>query len=371
VSDLKHLLLALLLAALPLTPAAARDLYFGGDLSFANEMDDCGAVYRDHGVTKDVYRIFKDHGANLVRIRIWNNADWTKYSNLADVEKSIRRAKAAGMQVLLDFHYSDTWADGDHQIIPKAWADIADNAKLAQALYQYTFDTLTTLNRDGLMPEMVQVGNEINRELLGRAEWEKDRPIDWTRNAMLINAGIRAVRDAGATATIKPKVMLHIAQPENAEPWFTAATKAGVTDFDIIGLSYYPKWSKYNIAGLGIEVFRLTHLYPHADVMLVETGYPWTLQWKDNLANVLGQDSLIPGYNPTPEDQRRYLLDVRDAVLKSGGDGVVYWAPEWVSTECRTQWGRGSSWENAALFDFDGELLPGIDFLAPPPATGH
>ncbi|MEI9994351.1 MAG: glycosyl hydrolase 53 family protein [Rhizomicrobium sp.] len=366
---MKRLLLALLLAAVPASSGAARDLYFGGDLSFANEMDDCGAVYRDHGVQKDVYRIFKDHGANLVRIRIWNNADWTKYSNLADVERSIRRAKAAGMRVLLDFHYSDTWADGDHQIAPKAWAALADSAKQADALYRYTFDTLATLDRDGLMPDLVQVGNEINRELLGAADWAIDRPIDWTRNALLINAGIKAVRDAGAHSAIKPKIMLHIAQPENAEPWFLAATKAGITDYDIIGLSYYPKWSKYNVAGLGIEIYRLRHIYPHAEVMVVETGYPWTLQWKDDLANVLGADSVIPGMRPTREDQRKYLLDLRDAVLKSGGDGIVYWAPDWVSTGCMTQWGRGSSWENAALFDFDGELLPGIDFLDPPGAA--
>ncbi len=364
---MNRLLLALAFVMASTAAPSARDLYFGGDLSFANEMDDCGAVFSDHGAPKDVYRIFKDHGANLVRIRIWNHADWTKYSNFADVEKSIRRAKAAGMQVLLDFHYSDTWADGDHQIAPKAWADITDNAALSQALYKYTFDTLTALDRDGLMPQMVQVGNEINRELAGRADWAKDRPIDWVRNAMLINAGIKAVRDAGARSSIRPKVMLHIAQPENAEPWFAAATKAGVVDFDIIGLSYYPKWSKYNIAGLGIEIYRLTHLYPHAEVMAVETGYPWTLQWKDTLSNVLGADSLIPGYPATPEGQHNYLLAVRDAVLKNGGDGVVYWAPEWVSTDCETQWGRGSSWENAALFDFDGELLPGIDFLNPPP----
>jgi len=345
-------------------PAAATDLYFGGDLSFANEMNDCGAVYRDNGVVKDVYAIFKDHGANLIRIRIWTEGNDRKYSNLADVERSIRRAKSAGMQVLLDFHYSDSWADGDKQIIPKAWTGITDNAALAQTLYQYTYDTLTTLDREGLMPQIVQVGNEINQEMLGQEDW-KGRPIDWERNAMIINAGVKAVRDAGAKSTIKPRVMLHIAQPENVEPWFAAAAKAGVTDFDIIGISYYPKWSKYSISNLGTEVFRLTHLYK-ADVMVVETGYAWTMAWKDTTPNTLGEDSIARGYPPTREGQEKFLLDLTDAVLGNGGDGVIYWAPDWVSTDCTTQWGRGSSWENATLFDFDGEVLPSIDFMNRP-----
>jgi arabinogalactan endo-1,4-beta-galactosidase len=356
----------LLLAALAAlsAPAAAKPLYFGGDLSFANEMNDCGAVYRDNGTVKDVYTIFKDHGANLVRIRIWTDGNATNYSNLADVEKSIARARAAGMQVLLDFHYSDSWADGDKQIIPKAWAGIADNAALAQALYQYTYDTLTTLDHAGLMPDLVQVGNEINQEMLGQDGW-KGRPIDWVRNAALINAGIKAVRDAGAKSAIKPRVMLHIAQPENVEPWFAAAVKAGVTDFDIIGISYYSKWSKYSVANLGTEIFRLTHLYK-ADVMVVETGYVWTTAWKDTSPNTLGEDSVVYGYPATREGQAKFLQDVTQAVLANGGVGVVYWAPDWVSTDCRTQWGRGSSWENATLFDFDGDALPGIDFMKPP-----
>ena len=280
-------LAACLLAA---WPAHAADRYFGADLSFANEMDDCGAVFRENGKPVDVYKIFKDHGANLIRIRIWNDASWTDYSNLADVEKSIARAKAAGMQVLLDFHYSDDWADGEKQIIPVAWAGIKDPHKLADALYQYTYKTLMALNARGLMPDMVQVGNEINREILEPKGWPKDTPIDWTRDALLINAGIRAVRDAGQHSSIQPKVMLHIAQPENVEPWFAAATKAGITDFDVIGISYYEKWSKEPMSGLGATIARLTKAYPKAKVMVVETAYPWTMGWADNSPNNMGQD---------------------------------------------------------------------------------
>jgi arabinogalactan endo-1,4-beta-galactosidase len=352
--------LAACLAAAPVL-AQSQTYYFGADLSFANEMLDCGAVFKQGGTVYDPYALMKGHGANLIRIRIWNDATWTEYSNLADVKRSIARTRALGMQVLLDFHYSDDWADGDKQIIPKAWENIADTDALARAMYQYTYDVLVALDRDGLMPEMVQVGNETNGEILGRADW-KGRPINWDRNAKLLNAGIRAVRDAGAKSTIRPLVMLHIAQPENIEPWFEAAATAGVTDFDLIGLSYYKKWSKQSIAEMGATVRRLDARYAQG-IILVETAYPWTLGWADSSGNVLGEDSLIAGYPATPAGQKQYLIDVTQTVISNGGLGTVYWAPDWVSTQCSTRWGKGSAWENATFFDNKGEVLPGIDFM--------
>jgi arabinogalactan endo-1,4-beta-galactosidase len=361
---MKHLLI-LAVACLAAFPASAADRFFGADLSFANEMEDCGATYRESGAPIDVYKLFKEHGANLIRIRLWNNSPRTKYSSLADVKKSIARAHALGLQVLLDFHYSDDWADGDKQIIPAAWADITDNQKLAETLYRYTYDTLTLLDRDGLMPQMVQVGNEINHEILGRKDWGKDRPIDWARNALLLNAAIKAVRDAGAHSTVKPKVMLHIAQPENVEPWFAAATAAGVIDFDIIGISYYPKWSKYALAGLGATINRLRFRYLKAEVMVVETGYPWTFGWADDAKNILGEDSVLKDYPATPSGQAQYLIDLSQTVIANGGVGVVYWAPDWVSTHCSEGFGVGSNYENATFFDFhhDNEVLPAIGFM--------
>jgi len=350
---------ALLGFAFAVAPAAARDFWFGADLSFANEMDDCGAVFRDDGAPKDVYAVFKDHGANLVRLRLWNNPTWTKYGNLADVERGIKRAKAQGLKVLLDFQYSDDWADAGKQVVPAAWAGIKDAGQLAQALYQYTYDTLETLAKAGLMPDMVQVGNEINGEILMPAPFKEGQTTDWARNARLLNAAIKAVRAAAPQA----KVMLHIAQPENVEPWFAAAVAAGVTDFDLIGISYYPKWSKDSLAELGVTINRLGYRYPKAQIVVAETAYPWTLAWADSSINLLGEDSLIPAYRATPEGQQRYLVDLTQTVINTGGAGVMYWAPDWVSTDCRTRWGRGSSWENATLFDFHGNVLPGIDFM--------
>jgi arabinogalactan endo-1,4-beta-galactosidase len=360
------LLIAALWPCLPVAAdgAAKRELYLGADLSYVNEMEDCGGVVREGGKPRDAFALLHEHGGNLVRVRLFNNATWTNYSNLDDVRKTLRRARAAGMRTLLDFHYSDDWADGDKQIIPVAWQEIADVDALAQALYDFTYRTLGELARDGLMPDWVQVGNETNGEILGRKEWDKHRPIQWERNARLFNAGIRAVRDAGKAAGSAPKVMLHVAQPENLEPWFAAATRAGVTDYDLIGISYYRKWSSESIDGLAAVMRRMRERYP-ADLVLVETAYPWTLDYADSMQNLLGEDSLIKGYPATPDGQKKYLIDLTQTVVDSGGIGVVYWEPAWISTGCRTRWGQGSGWENATFFDFHrrNEVLPAIDFM--------
>ena len=346
-------------AMLPAKPAGG--LYLGADLSYVNEMEDCGAVYRSAGKPVDPFALLADKGGNIVRVRIWNDARWTKYSDLADVTKTIRRAQAAGMQVLLDFHYSDDWADGDKQIVPAAWAKL-DTPAQAKALYDYTRDVLAKLDAAGLMPEMVQVGNETNPELMAGPK----KAIDWTRNALLLNAGIKAVRDAGKVARINPRIMLHIAQPENVEPWFDDATAAGVIDYDVIGISYYKKWSTRSMPQMADTIARARERYK-ADVIVVETAYPFTNDNADTSPNLLGPDTLVDGFPATPAGQRDYLVALTQAVVDAGGIGVVYWEPNWVSTRCRTRWGKGSNWENAAWFDYGRhEALPAFDFLRHP-----
>ena len=339
-----------------LAQSSTHDLWFGADLSYVNEMQDCGAHYSFDGLT-DPYAIFSRAGTNLVRVRIWVNATWTQYSNLPDVEKTIAAARANGMKVLLDFHYSDDWADGGKQIVPAAWAHLDEYGQV-KALYDYTLDTLDALKAKGLMPDMVQVGNETNGEILKDKPEEKAH-IDWARNARLFNAGIKAVHDASKDSTIKPLIMLHIAQPENVEPWFDAATKAGVTGYDIIGMSYYSKWSKEDLSGLS-ETIRRVHAKFGKDVVVVETGYAFTDAYNDTAPNLLGSDSALKGYPITPEGQAAYMHDLMQDVLDAGGSGVVYWEPAWVSTKCHTRWAQGSDWENAAFFDFHGKALPAL-----------
>ena len=339
--------------------------FAGVDLSYVNEVEACGAQFRLNGELRDPYALFAEKGANLVRLRLWNNPTWTNYSNEADVTRSIERAHKAGMKVLLDFHYSDDWADPQKQTVPAAWAaDIGDSDKLAAHVYEYTRAVLARLAARGLLPYMVQVGNEINTQMLRPAD-TKGEPIDWTRNAKILNAGIRAVREARAADRSSPRVMLHVAQPENVEPWFAAAVAAGVRDFDYIGVSYYPKWSSLDLPQAEGALKAVTARF-NRPIIIVEVSYPFTLRDAgDKAANLLGEDSLHQGYPASHRGQQRFMNDVVKMTLRVGGVGVVYWEPAWVSTRCSTRWGTGSHWENATLFDFlnKNELTPAADFL--------
>lgn len=342
----------------PLFVPPDADFYFGVDLSYVNEVDDCGAAYREDGKLVDAYELFSEHGANLVRARLWIDPDWTAYSTVPDVIRTFTRAKQAGMATLLDFHYSDNWADPGNQDVPELWADIPE-ADLPETLYQYTYDTLNTLYQAGLMPEFIQVGNETNAGMV------KDiTTLDWPRDARLFNAGIRAVRDISAETGFSPKIILHVAQPENAGWWFREATAAGITDFDVIGLSYYPQWSEFSLADVGGMTTTLRETFGK-DVMIVETAYPWTLEAVDETAdNILYQG--ISAYPISIAGQRQFMIDLTQTLISNGGLGVVYWEPAWVSTPCSTRWGQGSHWENATFFDFmnNNEVTSAIDFLS-------
>jgi arabinogalactan endo-1,4-beta-galactosidase len=336
----------------------------GADLSWVNELEDCGAIYRVNGEPQDPYALFAEAGMNTVRLRIWNDPQWTDYSTLHDVARSIRRARALGLRVLLDFHYSDTWADPGKQTIPAAWAgDIDDVAALSQRLHDYTTEVLSHLGELGWMPDMVQVGNEINTQILRPADTE-GFPIDWPRQAALVNAGIRAVRDIAGHYDRSPAVMLQIAQPENVEPWFRAAREHGVTDYDFIGISYYPFWSEQSLEELGATIRRVRQEFG-AEVILVETGYVWSLGKTDPEQNWDAAQMLEPGYPASIDGQHRFLVDLAQTVMTAGGVGVFYWEPAAVVTRCSREWGKQDlRWDNS-LFDYrrGNELLPGAEYL--------
>ena len=342
-------------------PENTINFYYGADLSYVNEMEDCGAIYKNlNWEIQDPYTIFKNEGANLVRLRLWHNPNWTNYSNLQDVKQSILRAKNEGIQVLLDFHYSDTWADPQQQQIPAEWLTYIDDVEvLGDLLYNYTYNTLLELSDENLLPNIVQVGNEINPMILqdGELEW----PIDWARNSALINKGIKAVRDVSEVRNETLEVMLHIAQPENGLWWFEQATANGITDFDWIGLSYYPIWSDYDLDEVQIPLSTLVDTY-NKKLMIVETAYPFTLDNADSANNILGSDALTSGYPATQQGQLDYLNELKQIVENSGGLGLVYWEPAWVSTNCTTQWAQGSHWDNATLFDHENKATLGIKF---------
>lgn len=344
-------------------PNTSNPIFLGGDLSYVNEVEDAGAKYQRNNSSVDPYGLFAEKGCNLVRLRLWHTPSINRYSGLEDVKKSIRRAKAANMRVLLDFHYSDIWADPGRQDIPKAWSAITDLNLLGDSLYGYTLNTLVTLNKEGLLPEMVQIGNEINSEIL-QPEGKAKPNIDWKRNAFLLNKGIAAVREASSKSGKKIEVMLHIAQPENALKWFADASANGIEPYDWIGISYYPLWSTVKTKDLPYFINNLVTTHKK-QLMVVETAYPHTLANADPANNILDDKALVPGYPATPAGQKQYMIDLVKLVIQGGGAGLVYWEPAWISSSARTPWGQGSHWDNATFFDAanKNEALPVFDFF--------
>ncbi|MEL6972372.1 MAG: glycosyl hydrolase 53 family protein [Bacteroidota bacterium] len=348
--------------------------YLGVDLSYVNEMEDCGVVYKEAGAQKDPYQIFADAGANLVRLRLWHTPSWydtlnsgERYSDLADVKRSIARAKEAGMQVLLDFHLSDNWADPSKQIIPAAWLAVADDlTALQDSLEQYLYSTLTELAAEDLWPDLIQLGNETNRGiLLTPTQNESGWVLDWERNGSLFNRGLQAIRSASADAGESVKVGLHLAGPANVEWFVEQFVEHEVTDFDFVGISYYWAWHQpTTIAEAGQVVNRLHQAYPDKEIIILETGYVWTTEWNDQAANIISDTH--PDYAPpSPTAQLNWLVDLTETVLQNGGHGVLSWEPAWVSSGCFTQWGQGSHQEHATFFDFSNEVIPdgGIAWL--------
>ncbi|MEQ1747672.1 MAG: glycosyl hydrolase 53 family protein [Saprospiraceae bacterium] len=341
--------------------------FTGADLSYTNEMEDCGVVFLENNQPKDPYQMFADNGCNLVRLRLWHTPSWydtlnqgKRYSDLGDVRRSMQRAKAAGMAVLLDFHLSDLWADPQRQIAPAAWQPVVNDLPvLRDSVYNYIFETLVSLNAQGLWPEMVQIGNEVNRPiLLSLQDDAAGVPINWTRNAPLFIAGFKAVRAAEKNTGKKIRSVLHIADPSQTPALLAAFGANGVTDFDVIGMSYYWAWHKpTTIAQTGNVIEQIRKQYPAKAVMILETGYIWTTDHNDNASNIISETH--PDYTPaSPDAQYRWLADLTAEVKRRGGAGVLYWEPSWVSSPCRTPWGQGSHQEHATFFDFGNNVLP-------------
>ena len=252
------------------------------------------------------------------------------------------------------------------QRLPRPVQRSALNEVLEDSVHAYTRAVLESLAADGLLPELVQVGNEINCGML----WTDTEPGfpalstcegHWDAQAAVLNAGIRAVREAAPAA----RVVIHIAQPENVGGFFSSIVAAGVTDFDVIGVSYYPLWSDVALSDISqrVSAWRATY---GKDVMVVETAYPWTLGNADGYGNILGPDALVAGRPATPEGQRDFMIALVREVIDGGGSGVFYWEPGWITSGMRDLWGTGSSWDNATLFDFDGRAHAGFAFYTYP-----
>ncbi|WP_125776921.1 glycoside hydrolase family 53 protein [Antribacter gilvus] len=363
---------------LTLEPGRVQRDVRGGDLSGVAKNEDFGATYaRANGTPGDPVEILADAGMNLGRLKVWvDPADG--YNEVTHVVESARRIEAAGMDVMIDFHYSDRWTDPGAQGVPAAWEG-STVPRLAQHVHDHTAEVMRAVVAAGVSVEYVQVGNEINPGML----WPYGQTWDvtpgdsvdgaqWDSLALFLTAGHDAVKEVSpGTQTI-----LHLTNINNGIGsltwWFDEVTKRGVP-FDLVGLSYYGYWHG-SLADLQEAVTTLSARYDR-DVMVVETAYPFTLT-DDTPAwgNIIDLPSeLVPGYPATPAGQAAAFRAVQDVVASAPGGrglGTVYWEPAWTSV-AGNGWdpadpSSGNAWENQAMFDFSGRLLaPVAATLAP------
>jgi arabinogalactan endo-1,4-beta-galactosidase len=340
-----------------------RPLVVGHDLSFAVQETAAGATYTDRGRVALPERILAGHGANWVRLRLWVDPP-AGYSDLQSVLAMARRAKAAGMRILLDPHYSDFWADPQKQPTPAAWAG-QDLPTLAATVRSYTRDALNALSAQGTPAQMLQLGNEIRNGILwptGQLDGSQER---WDALGTLLRAAAAGARDAAGPT---PKLVVHYDQGgDNAgSRYFYDHIVAEHVPFDVIGLSYYPFWHG-TLSQLRANANDLSTRYDR-DVSVVETQYGWTLENGDQENNFLWTtDLLVPGYPATPGGQLGFasdLLSILAAVPDHRGLGVFYWQPEWIPG-IGWQPGAGTPNDNLTLFDFRGRALPAVSFADP------
>jgi arabinogalactan endo-1,4-beta-galactosidase len=336
--------------------ADTKPFLFGGDISMLTKIEALGGVFREDGKPADPFAIFRRNGFNIARLRLFVNPNHENavVNDLPYTLALAKRVKAAGMHFLLDFHYSDTWADPGHQTKPAAWENLDFDA-LVKKTHSYTANVLDACQRNGTPPDMVQIGNEISPgflwpdgKLYGDAPGSPEE--GWERFARLLRAGVAAVRQAEGS----PRVMIHIDKGGKAAAtnrFFTSLQEHEI-DFDVIGLSYYPWWHG-SMADVRKNLRETARAFGK-DIVVVETAYPYRGErWAEqpNMA-----------WPVSPEGQRAFLTELIEAVRSTPGGrgiGVVWWYPEALPVKGLHAWRGGSN----ALFDSDGNALPALGVL--------
>jgi arabinogalactan endo-1,4-beta-galactosidase len=321
-------------------PASAQQLDYaiGADVSFLAQAEKNGQVFKEDGATKPGLQIFKDHGYNWIRLRLFHSPDRLP-NNLEYTIALAKQAKQLGFKFLLDFHYSDTWADPAKQFTPKAWKDKSHD-ELTDAVFEYSRDTIIAFREAGAMPDMVEIGNEIIHGMM----WPDGRlPKNWDNFADLLKAGIHGV-EAGTGDAPRPLIMIHIDRGGDqaaTKYFFDNCNQRGVK-YDVIGQSYYPWWHG-SLLDLRNNLEFTAKAYDK-DIILVEVAYNWRpTEYRKHPAP----------YPETPDGQREFLEEVNRTVLNTPnnrGKGVFWWEPAVPPGAIAS---RG-------MFDENGDVLPAI-----------
>lgn len=336
----------------------------GADVSSLQAMEDQGAKFYDlDGMESDALSILSAHGVNYIRLRLFNRPtqsfDGGDYCDLRHTLSMAQRVKKKGLGLLLDFHYSDFWADWKQQSIPKDWEQQSAE-ELEQSIYTYTKKVLLEFDRCGAAPDIVQIGNEIGKGLL----WDFGRMEYPWQIAAFLNAGLRAVDELNRNGG-SMKTMLHVecgADAPRTEQFFCSLFQNGLNDFDYVGLSYYPYWAgSYRKLADNMENIRKRF---RKKVVIVETAFPYTDESHDDMPNVVTGALTRETMNlaPSVDNQRAVFAKVIDTVRRQeNGCGVFYWEPVWYQVRgVGVARGKGNEWENQAMFDVSGHALESI-----------
>ena len=337
----------------------------GADISSALQVEATGRRVFVGDTEVPVERLLAEAGASFVRLRIWVGPQ----SGDSDAESALilaRRAKSVGLKVLLDLHYSDSWADPQNQDIPAAWLG-QDLPTLTETVGSYTRGLIADFARQGTPVDMVQVGNEVTWGMLwpvGAVHGEHGE--HWDAFAALLNAGIAGVR-AATPAGHHTAVMLHTdrgGDPEGARHFYSSVVAAGVDDFDVIGLSYYPFWHG-SLATLQTTLHELADRFEDKDLVIAETAYPWTGDHQTDVLHPVDPSALPDGstFAATELGQAAYFAALREVlgnVPNGRGRGFLVWEPAWlpgISAES----GSSPTNLNLAMFDAQGRALPSVE----------
>ena len=336
-------------------PASAADFIAGADLSHLAFFEGRGVVYRENGQTQDALVLLKQRGLTCVRLRLFTSspaqaqADPYDYiNNLAYTLPLAQRVKAAGFQFLLDFHYSDTWADPGHQRKPDAWTNLTF-VQLVQQVHDYNSNTIAAFQAAGAMPDAVQIGNEISSGMIwpdGRVGSSYDTPTQWGQLGQLLNAAVQGIKDA--SGNVVPKIIVHIDRGGDwsGTKWFFDNLAQQHVLFDIIGESYYPFWQG-PLDSLANCLTNAAQRYGKP-VLVAETGFPWTNSvWGTN----------IVGLPPSPAGQVAFLAALAAVEKRLPPDlnaGVLWWGAEYQHAPNVSEGG----FDSASFFDAEGNVLP-------------
>jgi arabinogalactan endo-1,4-beta-galactosidase len=327
----------LLIWLIPLT-TYGQEYAIGADLSFLKSTEDRGFQFKENNEVKPGLEIFRNHGYNWIRLRLFHSPSDLP-NNLNYTITLAKSAKNEGLKFLLDYHYSDTWADPGKQFAPKAW-NWMSHKQLVKAVFNYSKETIKAFREAGAMPDMVQIGNEVINGML----WPDGRlPENWNNFAELVQAGINGV-NAGCDTLNWPKIMIHIDQGGNKERtkyFFDKFLSYGI-DFDYIGQSYYPWWHG-SLLDLRDNMIFMAETYKKP-IILVEVAY---------CSSPTEYRKKPAPYPETPEGQKEFLDEVNKVVLNTPdnlGAGIFWWEP------ATTSGGIGTR----DFFDENGNVLPVI-----------